>query len=292
MKGQTFESESSIRERLFVKEMKLLNSLKHPNIIKFIAAIQEPISVLIECMEFDFAVDCSTSSPKSGSRMIVHNLYEVLRFLHDYDLFSHYSQKYSLPLKALADISAGLDYLHSCGVAHRDLKPHNILASNKTEVVFKLSDFGEARSDLLMTHTVMQNTIAANDRGTTVFNGPDIILEKAFLDQSALIQHDMWSFGMIVFLVYNADVKVPWHHEMKQNSLQHRKVIKECMKKQLLPQSSHIYNMPKAVYSIYKRCCSYEPRDRPPMKEVNQAFETMLVFKTPSRIKPSATIGK
>ena len=37
----------------------------------------------------------------------------------------------------------GIEYCHSLGVLHRDLKPHNILVSRRGEL--KIADFGLAR---------------------------------------------------------------------------------------------------------------------------------------------------
>ena len=51
--------------------------------------------------------------------------------------------------KALLDTASGLDYLHSIGVVHGDLKTANVLlkggAKESPSTVFKITDFGLSR---------------------------------------------------------------------------------------------------------------------------------------------------
>ena len=45
--------------------------------------------------------------------------------------------------KHMFQILKGLDYIHSQGVLHRDMKPQNLLISEKEEI--KIADFGLSR---------------------------------------------------------------------------------------------------------------------------------------------------
>jgi len=43
----------------------------------------------------------------------------------------------------IAEISLALDFIHKCGVVHRDVKPDNVLIDSRGHV--KLTDFGLSR---------------------------------------------------------------------------------------------------------------------------------------------------
>lgn len=267
----TSESQRHHMERLFVKEAKMLHTFNHRNIVEFIGVCEMPKAHILECIEFDFGKEIDSSS----SDMIRHNLHEVLKFLTDWHAFELYERNFNLPIKALTDVAYGLDFLHSCQVAHRDLKALNVLASNKSGLIFKLTDFGEARSELLQTQSLMHAaaTVSGNDRGTLVYNGPEIHMETKILGLEDLIKHDIWTYGLLIFQVYNGDLSYPWYqeiHRVSEGMGQARAVIKRCMKKGLLPKPSGKYHMPDFVSKIYKRCVRYDPNERPTMTRVKQ----------------------
>ena len=61
---------------------------------------------------------------------------------------TNFQQLQEFKLEIMAQITKGLEFLHSLRIAHRDIKPENILVKNEspaTGIVVKLTDFGLAK---------------------------------------------------------------------------------------------------------------------------------------------------
>jgi len=77
-----------------------------------------------------------------------------------------------------------LEYLHSEQVAHRDIKPTNILLRSREPFRIKLTDFG-----LLTTTSILQTQC-----GTCLYNAPEIWSGSRY---TAAV--DIWSLGLVVY---------------------------------------------------------------------------------------------
>jgi tetratricopeptide (TPR) repeat protein len=103
--------------RRFIREARLVASLAHPNIVEIYSVLDEPegIYLVFELME---------------GRPLNLLLAERLRLAPEE------------ALGVLRPVAAALDYAHSKGIIHEDLKPGNIMVS---EGAVKVMDFGIAR---------------------------------------------------------------------------------------------------------------------------------------------------
>jgi serine/threonine-protein kinase len=95
------------------------------------------------------------------------------------------------PLRAIhyiLQVAEGLDAAYKMGVVHRDMKPQNILVSNKGEV--KIVDFGLSRSK-------DSPTITSSDKfmGTAYYTAPEQVMSS----HSADIRSDLYSLGVVLF---------------------------------------------------------------------------------------------
>ena len=93
----------------------------------------------------------------------------------------------------------GLDFLHSKGIVHRDIKSDNILVNKQGDI--KLADFGYA------TQLTQAKRGTVSRVGTICWMAPELIkLEKKY-DHKV----DIWSFG--IFAMEIADGEPPYMNE-------------------------------------------------------------------------------
>jgi len=151
------------------------------------------------------------------------NLYLVMEFLPGGDLMTLLMKEDTLSEDAaqfyVVETGLALDYIHSLGFIHRDIKPDNLLLDSKGHV--KLSDFGLctglkkshrteyyrdlARSDIPTDQPVSSRKRAESwkvSRRTLAFSTvgtPDYIAPEVFEDSGYDKRCDWWSLGVIMY---------------------------------------------------------------------------------------------
>lgn len=297
---KTIQELDSEEKKLFLKEVALLNGLNHANVVNMKAVCYKPCALMLEYLYFSFIPFGENKRVSSLDDLLLHIDAE-----YSFEGFQH------LVTFAARDIVRGLTYLHSNGVAHRDLKPGNILVSNQhytslsqdqirvhfssRPIVCKLTDFGESRSTSVETNTVAATKTKRVDRGTAVFMSPEILVQddssyEASLDN--LMASDIWSLGMTFFTMINPNIKCPYLLEIRssketfatQGDVQ--KFVSNLLRNRKLPKSDGKYNTSRAtVWSyleeVYIGCTTFDPSERFTLPQINEVLDGRCdVYKT------------
>ena len=246
------------QEREFIKEARLLNRVNgHRNIVSFYGICRKPYSIMQEYVSFSFAPFGDETVISSFSQFPSH-----VNEYYDFKGFEH------IPVNIMNDLTCGLAYLHQQYIVHRDLKPANVLISNQhmisgsneaflrqwqveeSPVICKLADFGESRSKIVQTQTLLTSKVTSLNRGTPAYMAPEILLEEkkpAYATISELMEADIWALGMILFTVTNPSLpySIELSNEIEAAPMKdHRKIFEEFIRKGQRPAVSQKY-LPK-----------------------------------------------
>lgn len=182
VKFLNLSDENPTLTQLFKQEFSILSELRHKNL----------------ALVFDFGF-----SKKRNKYFFTQEYFEGKSFakaLNEKPI-SYFEQ-------ALVQILAALDYIHSQGVIHSDIKPDNILVLEEgSSPLIKLLDFGIASK--------LGATLAVG-AGTPAFMSPEAILKNPKLDHRS----DLYSLGMVClmaatgrhpFKTRTTDNMIRWH---------------------------------------------------------------------------------
>ena len=162
------------KEKYFISEIELLKKLNHPNIVKYYKSFKEDDKLYI-IMEFfdngdldDYIKVLKTEKNKDKKEEIWNIFYQCL---------------------------SGLNYLHSSGVVHRDIKPPNIfMTKNK---IIKIGDFGV--SALIQEKKDMKKIKRATGTivGTYEYMAPEILNKHKLYTEKI----DIFSMGCVFYKI-------------------------------------------------------------------------------------------
>ncbi|KAI4312972.1 hypothetical protein MLD38_037756 [Melastoma candidum] len=149
----------SLEECINLREVKCLQRMKHPNIIKLIEVIRD-MNILYFVFEY---MEC--------------NLYQAMKDREK--LFSE-AEVRNLCFQTFQ----GLAHMHHRGYFHRDLKPENLLITKGT---VKIADFGLARE-------INSTPPYTEYVSTRWYRAPELLLQSQLYSSKV----DMWAMGAII----------------------------------------------------------------------------------------------
>ena len=162
-----------VRESKIQREIKILQDLKGgPNIIQLLDLIRDE-EAKVPCLVFEWIDndDPKTLYTRLSDTELRYYMFELLK---------------------------ALDFCHSKGIIHRDVKPQNIVV-NHSEKKLKLIDWGLA--DFYHPHVNLNARVASR-----YFKGPELLVEYPEYDYAL----DLWSLGcMLAGIVFK---KEPFFH--------------------------------------------------------------------------------
>ncbi|CAH0480272.1 unnamed protein product [Peronospora belbahrii] len=159
------EREHNVVMEQFQVEIRVLQSLRHPNIIRIedVFLSDSKICMITEYMGggelFDYVVDRGTLSEVEASTIV-------------------------------RQITSAVAYLHARGIIHRDLKPENLMLTSKSRGAdVKIIDFGLAK-------LLDADDKTASFLGTRGYLAPEMLQRQAYS-----MSVDMWALGIIVYVL-------------------------------------------------------------------------------------------
>jgi len=216
--AQTPEEDREFRERLFV-EARAAGRLSHPGIVTV----------------FDVGEDPDTLNP-----------YIVMEYVPGPSLEKEVSQQadrfpLSTSLSLVEQVAEALDYAHSQGIVHRDIKPGNILLPENGPP--KITDFGIAKLNC------GYQTPLADALGTPAFMSPEQLNGESVDGRS-----DLFSLGVVLYTL------VTGYRPFQGNSA--LTVSFKVVNRNPLPATAFDSAFPPEIDSLVSRAMAKDPAER------------------------------
>ncbi len=166
------------------REIEIMKKLKHYNIAKLYTVIDAKYSI-----------------------------YLVQEYVQGKELLEYINKKGKLSeneaCKFFHQIISALDYIHKCGIAHRDFKPENIIVTNNNQIL-KIIDFG-------LGNIYEKGQLLKTACGSPCYVPPEMIKEEKYNGALA----DIWSAGIILYLMLCG--KLPFYDD--DNQILYEKIL-------------------------------------------------------------------
>jgi serine/threonine protein kinase len=244
-------------ERSVWKEACILGGLDHPNIIKFF------------CCGLSTDGDTHGGENKRFEIVMERGILSLSRFLEGRVLTE------VMRVDILIQIASGMCYLHDMKVAHRDLKPDNVIltsmgGSTLEHVHVKILDFGISKIEVKNFPQVPTNM--------GIFGTPRYMAPEAHTKRSSEVdafKTDVFSFGTMCYEIlsnkqpYSEEKYRDYARSLENESLELPKTCSEDLK------------------SLIHECRSLEPLNRPTFLDISQKLRK---FKSDAMLKVASDV--
>ncbi|KAL1488030.1 hypothetical protein ABEB36_015403 [Hypothenemus hampei] len=238
-KLKSFAADNCVRD--FHREITIMRSLNHPNIVEILGVTSEPDLQLV--MEF----------------MPHGSLQSYLKYNKD-KLDSNQLLNFA------RDIARGMDYLGQKGIVHRDLASRNILVVDRSHV--KISDFGLAQFVDSNNYYILKSL---NRELPIKWYAPESLAEGKFS-----VKSDVWSYGVTLFETFTYGEDLPSLGRIHP----YPEGQEQCFLLQAI-QNGDRYPCPKdceqTIYvNVMRPCWETDPHKRPPFKKLVSDINDLL----------------
>ena len=221
----------------FSGEIRMMQSLRHPNVVLFLGAVIQPptLSIVCELMPLGSLHSLLHGKSRGGVEL---------------------SGNGRLRRQMAQDCARGMSYLHSRSppVVHHDLKPANLLVDSNWTL--KVSDFGMSR----LKHTTYLSSNTPG--GTPEWMAPEVLRNDPTDERS-----DVYSFAVILWELFT--LKYPW--EELSTPVQIVVQVAFLHRRPKLPTW-----LPSEAVGLLQKCWHKDPMERPGFPEILDALKAEL----------------
>ena len=211
---------------LFLREMKILKSLDHPNIVRYLKE-ENRGNVFCFVMEYSDGGSLTDLLRRSGGRLTVPEAIRIMR-----------------------QLLSGMAYAHDRGLVHRDIKPANIVLHHADDGVLhaKICDFGLAKN---FDRAGLSGLTTTNTFGGTL----DFMPREQLTDYKYVRPpSDVWSLGAVFYHMLTGSL--PRHAPEITDP------IRKVLESRIVPLAERISSVSAELSAICKKSLEVDPKKR------------------------------
>mmetsp|Transcript_34918 Transcript_34918/g.91400 ORF Transcript_34918/g.91400 Transcript_34918/m.91400 type:complete len:685 (+) Transcript_34918:266-2320(+) len=220
----------------FENEMSLMAQLRHPNVLRMLAVIPDPLMIVMERV-----------SERS-----------VKDYIHDRGYCTAAPVPWPTLLLFVQHTATGLRYLSERGVIHRDLAARNVLlhVESRTNFKCKVADFGLSKV------VAQQRFVSGDNQAVPIplrWTAPEALFFGAWSEKS-----DVWSWAV---MVWELTTHGQFPYTLVDDDVDAIELVQEGLRLHQNPM------VPNELYGLLQACWHPEPEFRPRFARVGEIIQ-------------------